>query len=262
MTTHAIVRILAYGGVTYLLLSLYALLVSDKLIFVPQSPSYKHLPNEVKIESGSGERINAVYLANPDAKYTILFSHGNAEDLGNVVPFMQQFHDLGYSVLMYDYRGYGTSEGRPSTTNAKQDASAAYQWLVEEKQIDPKTIIAQGRSLGGGVAIWLAANHEVGGLIAEITFVSAFRVKTHWPLLPWDKFNSLKSIRRVNCPVLIIHGRDDDIIPFWHGQKLYEAAPGPKKHLWINKGLHYDYVYVAGDAYINSIQRFVAELPR
>ena len=261
MTAITAIKVLALGGGIYLLINLYALRVSDKLIFAPQPPSYTHLPGEVKILSGHGERINAVYLEYPEAKYTILFSHGNAEDLGNVVPFMRQFYDLGYSVLMYDYRGYGTSEGRPSTRSAKQDVAAAYDWLVREKGIAPQSIISQGRSLGGGLAIWLAAHREVGGLIVEVSFVSSFRVKTHWPLLPWDKFNNLKSIRRADCPALVIHGTADEIIPFWHGQKLYNAAPEPKQHLWIEGGTHNDYAYVAGDEYIDAIQQFIAGLP-
>jgi fermentation-respiration switch protein FrsA (DUF1100 family) len=261
MTVKTIIHVLLFGGGIYLLLNLYALLVSDRLIFVPQTPGYTHLPGEVKIESGNRERINVVYLEHPAAKYTLLFSHGNAEDLSNVVPFMRQFHERGYSVLMYDYRGYGTSEGRPSTRNAKQDVAAAYDWLVREKGVAPKTIISQGRSLGGALATWLAAHREVGGLIVEISFVSAFRVKTRWPLLPWDRFNSLKLIRNSHCPVLVIHGTADEIIPFWHGQKLYDATPESKQHLWIDGGRHNDYVYVAGDEYIGSIQRFIAGLP-
>jgi fermentation-respiration switch protein FrsA (DUF1100 family) len=261
MTSKTVINVLIFGGGIYLLLNLYALLASDRRIFAPQPSGYARLPYELKIVSGNGERINAVYLEHPDAKYTLLFSHGNAEDLSNVVPFMQQFYALGYSVLMYDYRGYGTSEGRPSTRNAKQDAAAAYDWLVRKKGIAPKSIISQGRSLGGALATWLAAHREVGGLIVEISFVSAIRVKTHWPLLPWDKFNSLKSIRRAHCPALVIHGTADEVIPFWHGQKLYEAAPEPRQHLWIEGGTHRDYVYVAGDEYIGAIQRFIAGLP-
>jgi fermentation-respiration switch protein FrsA (DUF1100 family) len=261
MTVMTVIKTLLFGGGIYLLINLYALLVSDRLIFAPQAPSYTHLPGEVQIVSRHGERINAVYLEHPAAKKTILFSHGNAEDLGNVVPFMQQFYDLGYSVLMYDYRGYGTSEGRPSTRNAKQDVTTVYDWLVQTKGIAPQSIISQGRSLGGALAIWLAERREVGGLIIEISFASAFRVKTHWPLLPWDRFNSLKSIRRAHCPVLVIHGTDDEIIPFWHGQKLYDAAPESKQHLWIEGGTHYDYVYVAGHEYIDAVQRFIAALP-
>ena len=260
MTVKTVINVLVFGGGIYLLINLYALLASDRLIFAAQPPSYTHLPGEVKIMSANSERINAVYLEHPDAKYTLLFSHGNAEDLGNVAPFMQQFYDRGYSVLMYDYRGYGTSEGRPSTRNAKQDAAAAYDWLVREKKVAPQSIISQGRSLGGAVATWLAAHREVGGLIVEVSFVSAFRVMTHWPLLPWDKFNSLKSIRRANCPVLVIHGTADEIIPHWHGQKLYDAAPEAKQHLWIEGGKHNDYVYVSGAEYIDTIQRFIAGL--
>lgn len=261
MTAKTVIHVLVLGGGVYLLINLYALLVSDSRLFVPQPPGYTRLPGEVKIESGEGEQINAVYLEHPAAKYTLLFSHGNAEDLDNVVPFMQPFYDRGYSVLMYDYRGYGTSEGRPSTRNAKQDAAAVYDWLVQEKGVDPQSIISHGRSLGGALATWLAAHREVGGLIVEASFVSAFRVMTHYPLLPWDPFNSLKSIRRAHCPVLVVHGTTDDIIPFWHGQKLYEAAPEPKQHLWIEGGQHNDYVYVAGDEYIDAIHRFIDGLP-
>lgn len=257
MTENLLVRILLYGGGIYLFLNLYALLVSDKLIFAPRPPDYDHLPNEVRIAVGDGEEINAVHLEHPDAEYTLLFSHGNAETLANVAPFMQQFYELGYSVLMYDYRGYGTSDGTPSTRKAKQDAAAAYAWLVDEKGVDPRRIIAHGRSLGGAVATWLAANREVGALIAESSFVSAFRVKTRWPLLPWDKFNSLRSMKSVDCPTLIMHGTQDRIIPFWHAEKLFAAAPDPKHHLWIEGGAHNDYAYVAEDAYLESFKAFM-----
>jgi len=257
MIENAVVRIALYAGGIYLFLNLLALLFAEKLIFAPQPSSYTHLPDELKIVSGNGEKINAVYLENPDAEYTILFSHGNAEDLGNVLPFMQQFHALGYSVLMYDYRGYGTSEGSPSVRKAYQDIDAAYQWLVAEKGIDPKTIIVQGRSVGGGPATWLAAHREVGGLVLESTFVSTFRVKTIVPLLPWDKFDNLRHIKQTTCPVLVMHGHNDAVLPFWHGKKLYEAAPGKKTHLWIDDAEHNDYAYVAGTDYFDSFQAFV-----
>jgi fermentation-respiration switch protein FrsA (DUF1100 family) len=262
MIENTIVRLAVYAGGGYLLLNLFALLFSEKLIFVPQSPSYTHLPHEIKIVSGDGEKINAVYLENPAANFTILFSHGNAEDLGNVAPFMQQFHDLGYSVLLYDYRGYGTSEGTPSERKTYQDVEAAYRWLVAEKKVDPKTIIAQGRSLGGGPATWLAAHHDVGGLVIESTFTSAFRVKTHRKLFPWDKFDSLKQIKQVKYPVLVMHGCEDEIIPLWHGQKLYTAAPGVKTNLWIKGAHHNDYAYVAGPDYFSAFQSFVNQISK
>ena len=255
-----IIRVAIWLGTIYLCINLYALLASNRLIFVPQNPSYDRLPNEVKITSGRGQRINAVFFENPRAEYTILFSHGNAEDLGNVIPFMRQYHLLGYSVLMYDYRGYGTSEGSPSERKVKQDIAAAYRWLVEEKKVPPESIIAHGRSLGGAPATWLAARRKVGGLVIESTFVSAFRVKTRVPLLPWDKFNSLREMKKVDCPVLVIHGTNDEILPFWHAKKLYDAAPdGEKMHLWIEGGRHNDYAYVAGEDYLQAFQTFVEQ---
>jgi fermentation-respiration switch protein FrsA (DUF1100 family) len=253
-------HIVLYGSGIYLLVNLLALLFSEKLIFVPQVPSYEHLPGELKITSGNGEKVTAVYLENPETEYTLLFSHGNAEDLGDVAAFMQQFHALGYSVLMYDYRGYGTSEGSPSVRRAYQDVDAAYRWLVEEKGIDPQSIIAHGRSVGGGHSCWLAAHREVGGLVLESTFVSAFRVKTGVPLVPWDKFNNLRHIKKTTCPVLVMHGRNDTVIPFWHGKKLHAAAPGKKMHLWIDGARHNDYAYVAGAAYIDTFQTFMKRL--
>ncbi len=257
MTENIVIRSVAVAGGIYAFLNLYAFLVSDRLIFQPQTPGYTRLPHEFRVESGSGEMINTVYLEHPNAEFTILFSHGNAEDLSNVVPFMLRFYDLGYSVLMYDYRGYGTSEGTPSVRKAKQDVAAAYRWLVEEKQIAPESIIAHGRSLGGGLATWLAANRQVGGLAIECSFVSAFRVRTGLPLLPWDKLNNLRSIKKVNCPVLVIHGLEDGVVPAWHGQKLYDAAPGKKKVLWIEDGQHNDYVYVAEEKYLDTFQSFM-----
>lgn len=247
-------RIIIY----YSLLNLYALLDANRQIFRPQKAGYTHLSNEVQIPSGNGENITAVYLENPQAHYTILFSHGNAEDLSNVVPFMRQFHELGYSILMYDYRGYGTSEGKPSVRKVKEDISAAYRWLVETQHIDPATIIVQGRSLGGAPSTWLAAHQPVGGLILESTFVSAFRVKTRWPLLPWDQLNSLRQMKKVDCPVLVMHGTDDEVLPIWHGKKLYEAAPESiKTSYWIESGQHNDYAYVASERYFETIQQFV-----
>ncbi len=256
METNLLIKIVRSAGSIYLLLNLLAYLFSDRLIFVPQPPAYTKLPNQIKIRSG-GQTITGVYLENPAAEYTLLFSHGNAEDLDNVVPFMQQFHRLGYSVLMYDYRGYGTSEGTPSTRKAKQDVEAAYRWLVDEKKTAPESIIVHGRSLGGGVATWLASKHPVGGLIIESSFVSTFRVRTVVPLLPWDRFNSLRSIKKVQCPVLVMHGTADEVVPFWHGRKLYEAAPGKKQHLWIEGGRHNDYAYAAGEAYLETISQFI-----
>ncbi|HEY5653752.1 MAG TPA: alpha/beta hydrolase [Pontiella sp.] len=257
METHILIKILRSSARIYLLVNLFTYLLSDWMIFVPQEPSYTTLPDEVRIRTADDELITAVYLEAPNAEYTLLFSHGNAEDLGEVAPFFEQFQAIGYSVLIYDYRGYGTSEGKPSTRNAKKDVEAAYRWLVEEKKVAPKTIIAHGRSLGGGVATWLAARHPVGALIVESSFTSTTRVKTHWKLFFWDKFNSLRSFKKITCPVLVMHGENDETLPIWHGKKLYETAPEPKQYLWIENGRHNNYAYVAGDDYLKTFMSFM-----
>ena len=257
MIENPLIRYAMYGGGIYLFVNLYALFISDRLLFRPQESGYTHLPNEVRIPTTDGDMLTAVWLENPNAEFTLLFSHGNGEDLSVVMPFIEQFHSLGYSVLMYDYRGYGTSDGTPSYRKIKDDASAVYRWLTEEQQVAPKKIIAQGRSLGGGVATWIAAQYDVGGLILECSFASALRVKTGVHLLPWDKFNSEKLIKEADCPVLVIHGKNDRVVPFWHGKKLYAAAPGPKEHLWIENAEHMDYAYVAEERYFDKISDFI-----
>ncbi len=257
MIESPLIQAALYVGGIYLFLNAYAYLIADRIIFQPRKPEFDEPLPEIKIRTADGGEISAVYLEHPEAKLTLLFSHGNAEDLSRVFPFVSHFHDLGWSVLMYDYRGYGNSAGKASTNHAKLDVLAAYDWLVNERGADPKTIIAHGRSLGGGVAAWLAANRAVGGLIIESSFASAFRVKTRWPLLPWDRFNTLKAMRAVSCPVFILHGKEDSVIPFWHAEKILAAAPEPKHRLWIEGAEHNDYAYVAGDAYWAAIQSFL-----
>lgn len=254
-----IIKSLRIAGTVYVLLNLGAWAFSEKLIFQPQQPSYADTPDTLKITTQSGEKITAVFLEHPAAKQTLLFSHGNAEDLGSIIPFLSHYRTLGYSILMYDYRGYGTSEGKPSVKNCYEDIEACYRWLTETKGIPPHQIIAQGRSVGGGPATWLAAHFEVGGLIVESSFVSAFRVKTVIPITPWDKFPNLRHIKKVKCPVLVTHGKEDEVLPFWHGQKLFEAAPEPKMNYWIEGAHHNDYAYVAGKEYFDTVQRFLKQ---
>ncbi len=258
MIENPLIRYTLFGGGLYLFLNLYAALISDRLLFQPMEPGYEHLPNEVRIPTTDGETLNAVWLPNPEARYTLLFNHGNGEDLSCVYPFLMEYYADRFSVLAYDYRGYGTSDGKPSYRKCKDDAEAAYRWLTREQQVEAASIIVVGRSLGGALAIQTAARHPVAGLICECSFASAFRVRTHVQLLPWDKFNNEKLIRTVNCPSLIIHGMEDRIIPFQHGRKLYEAAPEPKQHFWIEGAKHMNYAYVAEDNYLKSIHAFVA----
>lgn len=244
----------------YVGLLLFGLLLSEPVIFQPHPAGYRDDNRILKLTSRDGRRISAVYLQNPAARYTLLFSHGNAEDLGDDLLFLQVVRDAGFSVLAYDYQGYGTSEGRPSERHVYEDEEAAYQYLTHELATPPDRIIAWGRSLGGAAAVDLASRRPLAGLILESSFVSAFRVLTRIPLLPIDKFPNLDKVAGVRCPVLVIHGEADRVIPFWHGQKLFAAAPGPKQSLWVAGADHNDVADVAGARYLAALREFAASL--
>jgi len=178
-----------------------------------------------------------------------------------VRPILPALRQLGFAVLAYDYRGYGMSGGSPSERHVYGDIEAAYQHLVRDRGVPAGRVIAYGRSVGAGAAVDLASRRPVGGLIVESGFVSAFRVLTRLPLLPFDKFRNVDKIAGVRCPVLIMHGEADTIIPLWHGQRLFEAAPSPKRFLAIPGADHNDFMWVAGERYAQALREFEASLP-
>ena len=237
-----------------------AWLYADRLIFLPPPPSYPDRPGILKIPTGDGQRIAAVYLLNPSATYTFLLSHGNAEDLGSVMPLLAGLRDLGFSVFAYDYRGYGRSEGTPSEPRVYADIDAAFEHLVHELRVRPERIVAHGRSLGAGAAVDLAARRPLAGLVLESPFLSAFRVMTGIALFPVDKFRNSAKIGRVTCPVLIMHGEDDEIVPVWHGRRLFDLAPEPKMLVTVPGAHHNDFVRIAGPRYTQALRDFEARL--
>lgn len=241
---------------SYLALALGARLLSDRLIFLPPPSSYRDTSDIIKIETPNGRRISAIYLPDPNAQYTILFSHGNGEDIGYASDELERLRRLGFSVFAYDYQGYGTSEGTPSEANAYEDISAAYTYLTTELHTPPNRIIAHGRSLGGALAIDLAARQPLAGLIVESSFVSAYRVMTRRSIFPGDKFRSVSKLPRVRCPVLVMHGTNDEIIPLWHGEKLFAIANEPKRSLWVGGAGHNNLVGTAGARFGRAMHEF------
>ncbi|MEH1850701.1 MAG: alpha/beta hydrolase [Nostoc sp.] len=240
----------------YIFFGVFVYFRADGMIFLSKPSSYEDEPGILKLTSGENTKISATYLLNNQAKYTILYSHGNSEDLGEIKQILEKLHAWGFSVFAYDYRGYGTSEGKPTESNAYEDINSAYNYLTQNLKTPPERIIVLGRSVGGGSAVNLAMRKPIAGLILESSFTSAFRVIVPFPILPFDKFPNLDNIKKVKCPILVIHGKADDIIPFTHGERLFNAAISPKLYLWVEKANHNDLFWVAEEKYRQTLQEF------
>ena len=253
-------RVLSSLIFIYAFLCFYAVFFSDRMIFQPPAAGYQDTSEIIKLSSANGMKISAVHFPNPQAQYTILYSHGNAEDLGYIWSVLREIRDSGFAVFAYDYQGYGTSQGKPSEYNVYRDIEAAYGYLTEQLRVPPKRIILYGRSLGGGPAVDLASRQPVGGLVVESSFVSAFRVLTRIPLLPFDRFVNVDKIGKVRSPVLVIHGKVDRVVPFWHGEQLFATAKQPKVNFWVDRAGHNDLMDVAGDRLAETLRKFVKML--
>ncbi|MEG4580289.1 alpha/beta hydrolase [Microcoleus sp. MON1_C5] len=240
----------------YAFLCFYGFFFSERLIFQPPPSSQSESREVIKVSSANGVKISTVHFPNPQAKYTILYSHGNAEDLDGIWWLLREIRDSGFAVFGYDYQGYGTSQGKPSEYNTYRDIDAAYNYLTQQLGVPANQIILYGRSVGGGPAIDLASRQKVGGLVVESSFVSAFRVLTRIPILPFDKFVNINKIGKVRSPVLVIHGKADEVVHFWHGEQLFATANEPKVNFWVDGAGHNDLIDVAGERYAATLRTF------
>jgi fermentation-respiration switch protein FrsA (DUF1100 family) len=228
---------------------------------VPRYGSRAEPQGALKVKRTDGSQLTAVFLRNPNARFTLWYFHGNAEALGDIGDRLRELKDLGFSVFAVEYPGYGTNFESPTEAKVYETIEVGLRYLRDEMQIRLEDVVVYGRSLGGGPAVELASREKVAGLVLESTFSSAYRVMTRWPILPGDKFCSLRKMPKVTCPVLIIHGRSDGVISFRHGKLLYEAAPTEnKQHLWVDFAGHNDLLQTAGDSYRRAITDFAAKL--
>jgi abhydrolase domain-containing protein 17 len=245
---------------SYTVLTLFAYIFADKIIFPAPKSSYKDFEGIIKLKTYDHKTISAVYLPNEQAKYTILFNHGNYEDLGTIMPLLKNLQLHGFAVFAYDYHGYGTSEGRASEQNAYYDVDTAYDYLTKELNVKPEEIVVFGFSVGSALALDLATRKPVAAVILQGLFLSAYRTITQIPFLPFDKFKNVVKIKKINVPILIIHGKKDSIVPFWQGRKLYAEANQPKYYYWVDNAGHNNLVAVSGDKYWQVIQDFITRL--
>ncbi len=245
-----IVRLLA---VAYLLVLLLLLLLENTLIYpAPKYPLgdweadyFDH--EDVCFTSADGTKLHGWLVEHPEPRAVVLYAHGNGENVAYLGPYLKQLsEELRLTIFAFDYRGYGRSEGSPSEQGILEDAAAAHTWLAQRTSLPANQIVLMGRSLGGGVAIDLAAKNGARGLIVQNTFTSLPDAAAwHYPWAPvrWlmrNRYDSLSKIVRYEGPLLASHGTADEVVPFALGQKLFAAAPGRKKFFTIEGRGHND----------------------
>ena len=222
---------------------------------------------DVWLTADDGTKLYAWRIPNDVAKFTFLAFHGNAGNVADRATVYEFLRDTPANVLALEYRGYGRSDGKPSERGVYRDAEAAYLYLVKTKGRDPKTIVSFGQSLGTAVASHVAAHHEVGGVVLEAPFLSASRVarKFYWflpgiGLLLRSQFDTEKRLKEINAPILILHCKQDPVLPFQFGQEVYNAARLPKTFLEINGQCHEEASVITPDCYRAALRGFLSEI--
>ena len=208
-------------------------------------------------------RLDALFLPAKDARFTVLLAHGNAGNLSHRLDrtiFLQA--RLGADVLLFDYRGYGKSEGRPDEEGTYRDARAAYRWLTVSRGVSPERLVLFGESLGSAVVLDLALTHPGRALVLEAPFTSVpDMAAVVLPFFPRafvrTRYDNLAKVGRLRMPLLVLHGDRDEVVPFAQGRRLYEAAPEPKRFFPIPGSGHNDTYIVGGDAYWRAVEEFV-----
>jgi len=219
---------------------------------------------DVSIKTADGVTLHGWFIVGRSSQ-VLLFFHGNAGNISHRLDSIRQFQNLGLSVLIIDYRGYGQSGGRTTERGIYCDADAAWRYLTENRGISASDIVIFGRSLGASAASWLAAQHQPLALIVESSFTSVQDIAQElYPWLParWlSRFSHATRdyVRDVQCPVLVAHSRDDEIIPFHHGEAIFASANEPRTLLAL-RGTHNDAFLRDERAYIEGVQTFLTGL--
>ena len=266
MIQYILYNLIKFIGVTYGALILIAVLFTNPLMYPVRKASYQDSASIIKIKTTQQHLLSVLYLkaksTTQKPPYVLLYSHGNAEDLGTASTYLHHFTQKGFSLISYDYSGYGTSTGQPSEINTYHDIEAVYQYLTQTLKIPSHRIIAYGRSLGAGPTLELAQHHTLAGVIIEGGFINAFRVITHFPMLPFSPYQNLDKIDTINCPLLIIHAVNDRVIPLWHGQTLYARARPPKFYFWAKDEGHNTLIEGQNQDYWKALIKFRHTLAR
>ncbi len=265
-----IVNLLMAAAVAYALIMLFVFLYQPRLVYFPQvereltaTPRAAGLDYEdVTLTTADNVKLHGWWVPSRNARGTILLMHGNAGNISHRLGYLTMFNRLGYSVLLFDYRGYGKSGGHPDEEGTYRDAEAAWLHLTATRNVAPRDIVMVAESLGGGVATWLALKYPPRALVLASTFRSVPDLGAQiYPWLPVRllariTYDNLARIARVDAPVLIAHSCDDDVIPFAHGEALFAAAREPKQMLVLAGG-HNDGFLFTRDAWIAAVGAFL-----
>jgi uncharacterized protein len=245
--------------------------MQPKLLYRPirevaLAPADRGLPHEDALfQSRDGVKLAGWYVLAPGARFTVLFCHGNSGNVMHSMDAVSLFHEMGLNCLVFDYRGYGHSEGKPSEAGTYLDARAAFDWLTQAKGVPAERIILCGRSLGGAVAAHLATEVLPAGLAVEGAFTSysdiGARFYPYMPVRPFVRFryDTLAHVKQVRCPVMVVHSRDDGLVPPAFGLRLFEAAHEPKQFTEI-AGSHNDGFVFSADRYKAAWSRWLKTL--
>jgi fermentation-respiration switch protein FrsA (DUF1100 family) len=262
---------LVIGG-TFVVLLLFIMFMENSYIFFPTkypqgSWGMKDRGpgpiEDVEFQAADGTKLHGWFGQGKDAELTILYFHGNAGNLSDRYDWIFDLMNTPANVFAIDYRGYGKSEGEPDEAGIYSDGEGALRWLTETRGIPPEKIILYGKSIGGTVACELASRLPCRALILQSTFTSAKRMANlMMPLFPAglflrSRFDNLKKIREIKVPKLIIHSRDDEMIPVAMAEQLFEAAPEPKKLVLFDRAGHNDLIYMHNEDLRQAFRTFL-----
>ena len=262
-------------AIAYAAICALVFLFQPRMIYFPQvahevnaSPLAAGLQyQDVVIDASDGVKVHAWWIPARDARGAMLLTHGNAGNISHRVGYATMFNRLGYSVLLFDYRGFGKSSGHPDEEGTYRDADAAWLYVNVVQKVAARDIVLVGESLGGGVATYLAQKHPPRALILASTFTSVPDLGvTVYPWLPVRllariRYDNISRIGSIDAPVMIAHSPQDDVIPFPHGQALFTAAREPKEMLTLAGGHNEGFIF-ARDAWIDAIARFLEQSPK
>lgn len=228
--------------------------------------SIKLAYTDVFIDVTSASKIHGWFVENKKASKVILVFHGKGGDMSERINLIEKLYSLPAAVFIFDYEGYGQSSGSPSEDSFYQDALAAYDFLITQKKFKSSQIIILGSSLGAGPALYLAQHKKAGGVVLQKAFTSVAdlaKLKCLFFQRPYlwlrSKFNNLQRMDRINAPLLIIHSRTDNVVPYEMAEKLFNKAKEPKTLVAL-EGLKHDDL-IATPEYLIAIRNFLLGLP-